>query len=78
MIKIARLAYVVLVIGEKCFKTVIDSPRKKDGEIMAELGERRGTSICMHVCMYLLIGKEQSAQKRSYWGENRIKRIIYE
>ncbi len=45
MIKIARLAYVVLVIVEKCFKTVINSPRKKDREIMAELGERRGTSI---------------------------------
>ncbi len=29
-------------------------------------------------CMYLLIGKGQSAQKRPYWGENRIKRNIYE
>ncbi len=31
-----------------------------------------------YVCMYLLIGKGQSAQKRPYWGENRIKRKIYE
>ncbi len=35
-------------------------------------------SICMYVCMYLLIGKEQSAQKRPYWGENGIKRKNYE
>ncbi len=28
---------------------------------------------CMYVCMYLLIGKEQSAQKRPYWGEDGIK-----
>ncbi len=26
------------------------------------------------LCMYLLIGKGQSAQKRPYWGEDRIKR----
>ncbi len=32
----------------------------------------------MYVCMYLLIGKGQSAQKRPYWGEDRIKRKIYE
>ncbi len=31
-----------------------------------------------NVCMYLLIGKGQSAQKRPYWGEDRIKRKIYE
>ncbi len=34
--------------------------------------------VCMYVCMYLLIGKGQSAQKRPYWGEDRIKRKIYE
>ncbi len=28
--------------------------------------------------MYLLIGKGQNAQKRPYWGENGIKREIYE
>ncbi len=27
----------------------------------------------MYVCMYLLIGKGQIAQKRPYWGENRLK-----
>ncbi len=32
----------------------------------------------MDVCMYLLIGKGQSAQKRPYWGEDRIKRKLYE
>ncbi len=30
----------------------------------------------LHVCMYLLIEKGQSAQKRPYWGEDRIKRKI--
>ncbi len=30
--------------------------------------------IDMYVCMYLLIGKGQSAQKRPYLGGNRIKR----
>ncbi len=34
--------------------------------------------VCMYVCMYLLIGKGQIAQKRPYWGEDRIKRKIYE
>ncbi len=32
----------------------------------------------MYLCMYLLIRKVQSAQKRPYWGEDRIKRKIYE
>ncbi len=32
--------------------------------------------ITMYVCMYLLIAKGQSAQKRLYWGEDRIKRKI--
>ncbi len=32
----------------------------------------------LYVCMYLLIGKGQSAQKRPYWGEDRIKRKNYE
>ncbi len=32
----------------------------------------------MDVCMYLLIGKGKSAQKRPYWGEKGIKRNIYE
>ncbi len=31
-----------------------------------------------NVCMYLLIGKGQCAQKRPYWGEDRIKGKIYE
>ncbi len=30
------------------------------------------------LCMYLLIGKGQSAQKGPYWGEDRIKRKNYE
>ncbi len=36
--------------------------------------------IRMFVCMYVFIDREdtKSAQKRSYWGENRIKRKIYE
>ncbi len=25
--------------------------------------------VCMYVCMYLMIGKGQIAQKRPYWGE---------
>ncbi len=28
------------------------------------------------VCMYLMIGKGQIAQKRPYWGENRLKSKI--
>ncbi len=32
---------------------------------------------CMYVCMYLMIGKGQIAQKRPYWGENRLKSKIY-
>ncbi len=35
-------------------------------------------TVTLYVCMYLLIGKGQSAQKRPYWGEDRIKRKIYE
>ncbi len=31
----------------------------------------------MYVCKHLLIGKGQSAQKKPYWGEDRIKRKIY-
>ncbi len=27
----------------------------------------------LYVCMYLMIGKGQIAQKRPYWGENRLK-----
>ncbi len=38
----------------------------------------KNSEECMYVCMYLLIGKGQSAQKRPYWGEDRIKRKIYE
>ncbi len=30
-----------------------------------------------YVCMYLMIGKGQIAQKRPYWGENRLKSKIY-
>ncbi len=33
--------------------------------------------VCMYVCMYLMIGKGQIAQKRPYWGENRLKSKIY-
>ncbi len=33
---------------------------------------------CMHVRMYLLIRKGQSAQKGPNWGENRIKRKTYD
>ncbi len=29
-----------------------------------------------YVCMYLMIGKGQNAQKRPYWGENRLKSKI--
>ncbi len=35
------------------------------------------TFVCMYVCMYLMIGKGQIAQKRPYWGENRLKSKIY-
>ncbi len=31
-----------------------------------------------HVCMYLMIGKGQIAQKRPSCGENRVKNTIYE
>ncbi len=30
-----------------------------------------------YVCMCLMIGKAQIAQKRPYWGENRLKIKIY-
>ncbi len=30
--------------------------------------------LAVYVCMYLLIGKGQSALKRPFWGEDRIKR----
>ncbi len=41
--------------------------------VVERVVERRRTK-----CMYLLFGKGQSAQKRPYWGEDRIKRKIYE
>ncbi len=28
--------------------------------------------VCMHVCMYLMIGEGQIARKKPYWGENRL------
>ncbi len=33
-------------------------------------------AVVMYVCMYLMIGKGQIAQKRPYWGENRLKSTI--
>ncbi len=30
--------------------------------------------VCVYICMYLLIEKGQSAQKRAFWGKDRIKR----
>ncbi len=29
--------------------------------------------LLTYICMYLMIGKGQIAQKRPYWGENRLK-----
>ncbi len=36
-----------------------------------------GNCVTLYVCMYLMIGKGQIAQKRPYWGENRLKSKIY-
>ncbi len=47
-------------------------------KVKANQKRKRGSYSRVLVCMYLLIGKGQSAQKRPYWGENRIKRKIHE
>ncbi len=45
--------------------------RKKD--VPVKLTDRKAHSS---VCMYFMIGKGQIAQKRPYWGENRLKSTI--
>ncbi len=64
-----RIATVNVFFAAK--KIAIDLNRKVSGCTT----RRRGKPL--YVCMYLMIGKGQIAQKRPYWGENRPKSKIY-
>ncbi len=48
------------------------------GKINVSVCSGHELANALYVCVYLLIGKGQSAQKRPYWGEDRIKRKNYE